>query len=1046
MGMDILPGSNPMENPPHAPLGGLDPVNLLKQGAADDTFMDGISSNFNPPPIEELAVVFPQFEILELIGQGGMGAVYKVRQKDLDRIVALKILPPAIGQSPEFAARFTREAKALGKLNHPGIVTLHEFGQQDGLYFILMEFVEGVNLAQLMKSGRISPHEALAIVPQICEALQFAHDQGIVHRDIKPENILLDRLGRVKIADFGIAKVVAAACEEPLWSGNTPVPTDATLAGKIIGTPQYMAPEQIEHPSDVDHRADIYALGVVFYQMLTGELPGKDLQAPSKKVHIDVRLDEIVLKAMEKNPEMRYQQASVMRTRMETIASVERISENFSVPLRHKVLRWGIHLVWAACMSGLVALAIMFVSETLTKDRGNLNQSLMTWEDFYGPVITVLLGCGLLTIPIKAFRFDSARVWIGAIFATAGITAITYVLAAPVEDRAFDFTNFIIAVSLCALGTFLFGFAAVFGKEKPQVSQHAENQLPPISKQTSPGKIPSSPRWRKTKWIVAACLAIGVLWFALRPAGRSYPGSSTSLAFKAPVMGRIEFRYKHPDLTGGGAMSLPVKGWGDTQWKPSSGQTIGLKGGRSLLFKTRVDAMRSDSPVAMVTTSLDNSNWETKALKIDGEDTLRQLVFSNGLHVEIHWAPADSSMDKGYAFDPIQQQVMLCASRESDRMHPLKVDEATLIAPPALRFISLQHPSKERWHPDGSPVIDSRELALISEIGPNYAGDMSKGETIRGMEFWFSHPLLESWHVTEIEFLDESGMVVARLGGINGKAKETFGADGRLHWSIQITPVDISKPLNVRLNYTIGPLERVQEHIVEPNAMGSSFKDGNTVIASVGQTAGGRAFLALAVDESTQSRHRFGVEVITKNGTKIHHGSWMGGSGPGSPNIFTYEFGVPISEVAKFRIGTRPLKSVVWKKVAVSGKDTVSGDDGAHAEKNSKIGILVEQWLAGVDVGDYARSWNEAAEFFQKSITSEAWNDALTKFRKPLGSVKSRTTRDMKVADALPGAPDGKYWIIQFESSFVGKAKAVETVTFMLEKDGSWKAAGYFIR
>ncbi len=164
--------------------------------------------------------MFPQFEILELIGKGGMGAVYKVRQKELDRIVALKILPPAIGQAPEFANRFAREAKALAKLNHPGIVTLHEFGQQDGLYFILMEFVDGVNLAQLMKTGRISPREALAIVPQICDALQFAHDHGIVHRDIKPENILLDRLGRVKVADFGIAKVVAAVCLRPFRSAR----------------------------------------------------------------------------------------------------------------------------------------------------------------------------------------------------------------------------------------------------------------------------------------------------------------------------------------------------------------------------------------------------------------------------------------------------------------------------------------------------------------------------------------------------------------------------------------------------------------------------------------------------------------------------------------------------------------------------------------------------------------------------------------------------------------------------------------------------------
>jgi serine/threonine protein kinase len=149
--------------------------------------------------VEELAPKFPQLELLDFIGQGGMGAVYRARQKELDRIVALKILPPDIGNDPAFAERFMREARALAKLNHPGIVTIHEFGRTDGLFFFLMEFVDGVSLRQLLANARISPREALAIVPQICDALQFAHDQGIIHRDIKPENILLDRRGRVKV-------------------------------------------------------------------------------------------------------------------------------------------------------------------------------------------------------------------------------------------------------------------------------------------------------------------------------------------------------------------------------------------------------------------------------------------------------------------------------------------------------------------------------------------------------------------------------------------------------------------------------------------------------------------------------------------------------------------------------------------------------------------------------------------------------------------------------------------------------------------------------
>jgi serine/threonine-protein kinase len=335
---------------------GLCPTCLLKAGAAADTITEAKQPPFNPPGIAELAPLFPQLEILELIGKGGMGAVYKARQKQLDRVVALKILPPGIGDDPAFAERFAREAKALAKLNHPGIVTLYEFGragsprpaeaaieterrarsnapyQNASLYYFLMEFVDGVNLRQLLHAGRISSREALAIVPQICDALQFAHDQGIVHRDIKPENILLDRRGRVKVADFGLAKIVGNERSAELRfgesqreTGDSPIQRSALLtdAGKVMGTPNYMAPEQKEHPDNVDNRADIYALGVVFYQMLTGELPGKRIEPPSHKVQIDVRLDEVVLRALEKKPELRYQQASVLKTQVETIAQTE---------------------------------------------------------------------------------------------------------------------------------------------------------------------------------------------------------------------------------------------------------------------------------------------------------------------------------------------------------------------------------------------------------------------------------------------------------------------------------------------------------------------------------------------------------------------------------------------------------------------------------------------------------------------------------------------------------------------------------------------------
>jgi tRNA A-37 threonylcarbamoyl transferase component Bud32 len=268
------------------------------------------SSAFMPPSVEELAARFPQLEIIELIGKGGMGAVYKARQPDLDRLVALKILPREIGADPAFSERFTREARALAKLSHPNIVTVYDFGRTaDGLFYFLMELVDGINLRQAIRAGSMSPKEALAIVPQICDALQFAHDERIVHRDIKPENVLLDKKGRVKIADFGLAKLLGKA------------PSDVSLTGtqQVMGTLRYMAPEQLEGSKTVDHRADIYSLGVVFYELLTGEVPVGRFAPPSKKVQIDVRLDEVVLRALEEKPEQRYQHASDIKTEVESI-------------------------------------------------------------------------------------------------------------------------------------------------------------------------------------------------------------------------------------------------------------------------------------------------------------------------------------------------------------------------------------------------------------------------------------------------------------------------------------------------------------------------------------------------------------------------------------------------------------------------------------------------------------------------------------------------------------------------------------------------------
>ena len=258
----------------HAPLpadapAGLCPRCLLQQGALRDSASGPTEPprrHKGPPSAPALAAVaarFPQFEVRQLLGVGGMGAVYEVRQPQLDRIVALKVMLPEVADDPKFAERFTREARALAKLNHPNIVAVYDFGQAGDWFYFVWEVVDGANLRQTMRAGRLTAAQALAIVPKLCDALQFAHDEGIMHRDIKPENILLDKKGRVKIADFGLAKLLGAEPDDP----------SITVTGVGMGTPRYMAPEQLDDAKNVDHRADIYSLGVVFYEMLTGELP-----------------------------------------------------------------------------------------------------------------------------------------------------------------------------------------------------------------------------------------------------------------------------------------------------------------------------------------------------------------------------------------------------------------------------------------------------------------------------------------------------------------------------------------------------------------------------------------------------------------------------------------------------------------------------------------------------------------------------------------------------------------------------------------------------
>ena len=321
------------------------------QGAASVPTKAGLA-----PTVDELQPFFENLVIEELVGQGGMGAVYRARHKELDRNVALKVLT-VVDDDPAFDERFAREARAMASLNHPNIAAVHDFGKAGEFTYLMLEFIDGVNVRDMIRSKKTSAREALSMVSQICSALQYAHDKGVVHRDIKPENILINKSGEVKLVDFGLAKLVGIDEEGMGLTGTH----------QAMGTFHYMAPEQYEKPLEVDHRADIFSLGVVFYELLTGELPVGRFAAPSEVVQIDVRLDEIVLRTLEKEPSKRYQRASVLQGEVDTISSSKlappkQAAAAAYVPERHPMSVGKIVLIILACFMGLpLALGCLFV-------------------------------------------------------------------------------------------------------------------------------------------------------------------------------------------------------------------------------------------------------------------------------------------------------------------------------------------------------------------------------------------------------------------------------------------------------------------------------------------------------------------------------------------------------------------------------------------------------------------------------------------------------------------------------------------------------------
>ena len=264
------------------------------------------TTGFVAPDPDYLAGLFPGYEIVRFIACGGMGAVYEAVQRSLDRGVAIKILPSEFTADETFRTNFQSEAKAMARLNHPNLISVYDFGEIDGMLYIIMEYVSGQSLHHVTNGHPVEPGDAARLVCGIAHGLAHAHDNGIIHRDIKPANILLDHNNEPKIGDFGLARPLEIQIQE---------------GEDIFGTPGYTAPEVVEHPQSIDHRADIFSLGVLLHELLTGQLPEDDPRSASAICQCDPRFDAVIRKATQPSPDGRYAHADEIAREIEKIST-----------------------------------------------------------------------------------------------------------------------------------------------------------------------------------------------------------------------------------------------------------------------------------------------------------------------------------------------------------------------------------------------------------------------------------------------------------------------------------------------------------------------------------------------------------------------------------------------------------------------------------------------------------------------------------------------------------------------------------------------------
>ncbi len=421
-----------------------------------------------PPRIETIAAAFPHLEILSLVGSGGMGFVYHARERASSRPVALKILRAQLAGDPAFAERFQREAQTLARLDHPNIVRILGHGQSGDFCHLTMEYVDGANLAEAMRADRFTPAQALQIASVICDALHYAHQRGVSHRDIKPENILLDAQGHVKIADFGIAKLLHA------FSDDAPKP-NLTLTGQALGTPHYMAPEQIERPERVDHRADIYSLGVVFYELLTGELPLGRFPAPSTKSDLDPRFDEILFRALAKEPVLRQQSARQLSEELAEVSRSESTPPQVPADAGTGTVPTGLPYNAGWFLARIAGITFHLHSKGLSLARRQRSATIPWHVTWHFTALSCLIAAQGLALPNPPSRAMWISAWLAVLSGTGFHQILNRPTGRPLKD-AMPRWLYLLLMALPGIPLALFAASALWNF--PNRPKHRSDPLP----------------------------------------------------------------------------------------------------------------------------------------------------------------------------------------------------------------------------------------------------------------------------------------------------------------------------------------------------------------------------------------------------------------------------------------------------------------------------------------------------------------------------------------------------------------------------------------